>query len=75
MHLYKCSASGTGCDEYDEVVVRARNPEHALEMVTARKPSGYPEFPGFAFDSSNVTVTEVTPDGVPGVICASFNAG
>lgn len=73
-------------NEYDELVVRASDPDAALAMLR-REPDPWThkghvcasyctdEYSGFRADGSNAKVEEIPLDGVPGLIVGSFNAG
>lgn len=88
MHLYKITRTDRhDYDEYDEIVVRAEDPEKALEMVkgcaydgddwhTCTEHGYYcQQFRGFRADGSNAIVERICEDGEPGLIIGSFNAG
>jgi hypothetical protein len=71
-------------DEYDEVVVRARNAEQAKQLVLTKYwslhysegsdvPGGGGAYHGFT--EHNIEVDRIDTVGSPQEICASFNAG
>jgi len=87
MNLYLISRTdGHDYDEYDAILVRASDPDAALEMLKtkcARENHWGGEhyswcdgmYSGFKGDGSNAKVEEVPLDGEPGLIIGSYNAG
>lgn len=70
-------------DEYDSLVIRAYNKEHALDIAskTDDEYSAYSDriyvravYLGMG-NRESLTATEITYEGEPGVILGSFNAG
>lgn len=62
-------------DEYYDLVIRAETADDAVAILfkTYRRP--FWRYDGFRPDPPNYHVTELTPDGDPGVIVRSFKAG
>jgi hypothetical protein len=67
-----------GYDEFDSFVVRAASADEARELAAVficDDEYDYRKQAAFWRTSPLVTVTELTADGMPGVILGSFNAG
>ncbi len=72
MNLYLISRKGAVTyDEYDSMVIRARNEDHARELAAVHD----------TFDSkiwlapTRTSVEKLSQHGSPGVVLGSFNAG
>jgi len=81
MKIYLVSRTdGVDYDEYDALVIRAKNPKHALDIASGLdEHMSEPGWPWYVYSGMGnraaLTVSEVTSDGKPGVILGSYNAG
>jgi hypothetical protein len=80
MALYLVSRTDSvDYDEFDALVIRAKNEKEALKIATARDPYSYEqaraEYQRFAADGSNAKVEKIAVTGKSEVILGSFNAG
>ena len=74
MKLWLVSTDAFDYDEYDAFVIRAESAEAAREIAHEHD-TDWSQGKNFWLSSAEVTVTEVSPEGEPGEILASFNAG